>query len=215
MADDALEVVQLRNNFYRDNYRRLVAVLLLMIVINLSLIGGIVYLLTHRPAPQYFATSADGRIIPLYSLASPVVTPAELLQWANQAVIAANTFSYVNYRKELQDAAQYFTPEGWTLFQNSLKESRNLETVVAKKFVVSATATGAPVISDQGILNGRYAWRIKLPVLITYQNQSEQIQQPVDVTLLVVRGSNLDTPKGIAIQQYVASERPLGATPTR
>ena len=64
MADEAFEIVRLRYNFYRDNYRRLVITLLLMIIINLGLIGTLVYLLTHCPAPQYFATSADGTITP-------------------------------------------------------------------------------------------------------------------------------------------------------
>lgn len=212
MADDALEVVRLRNNFYRDNYRRLVGILLIMILVNLALIGGIVYLLTHRPSPQYFATNADGRITPLFPLSQPVTTPAELLQWSNQAIIDTYTYNFVNYRKELQDAAQYFTPEGWNQFQAGLKASRNLETVLAKKFVVTATATGAPTITDQGILNGRYAWRIRMPILVTYENSTERLQQPVTANILVVRVSNLDTPKGIAIAQFYASERPLDNT---
>lgn len=210
MADEAVEIVRLRNNFYRDNYRRLVGILLLLIIINLGLIVAVVYLITHRPTPQYFATSADGRITPLNPLSQPVVTPAELLQWANQAVVAAYSYNFVNYRKELQDASQYFTPEGWQQFQSGLKASRNLETVIAKKMVVTATPTGAPVVTDQGILNGRYAWRIRIPFLITYENSSnERIQQPITVNILVVRVSNLDNPKGIAIAQFYASERPI------
>ena len=119
--NDALEVVRLRNNLYRDNYRRLVGMLLLMIIITIALVGVVVYLVTHRPAPQYFATSADGRITPLYPLSQPVVNPGELAQWANQAAVAAYTYNFVNYRKELQAASEFFTPEGWTQFQNGLK----------------------------------------------------------------------------------------------
>lgn len=212
MPEDALELVRLRNNFYRDNYRRLVGMLLVLILINLCLVGGIIYLLTHRPAPQYFATNADGRITPLYPLSRPVVTPSELLQWATQAVVDTYTYSFVNYRKELQNASQNFTPDGWKQFQASLQASRNLETVLAKKMVVSAVPTGAPVITDQGILDGRYAWRIRIPLLVTYQSSDEQIQQPVNVNILVVRVSNLDTPKGIAIAQFYASESASNGT---
>lgn len=207
MPEDALETVRLRNNFYRDNYRRLVGMLLLMIIINIGLLGGIVYLVTHRPTPQYFATSADGRIIPLHPLSDPVVTDAELLQWVNEAIISAYSFNFINYRKELQDAAQYFTPEGWAQYQAGLRASRNLETVIAKKMVVSAVATGAPQITDRGILNGRYAWRIRMPILATFQSGTEKIQQPLTVNVLVVRVSTLDVPKGIAIAQFYAAER--------
>lgn len=212
MADDALELVRLRNNFYRDNYRRLVGMLLLMIIVNLGLIGAIVYLITHKPVPQYFATSSDGRITPLYPLSEPVVTPPELLQWANQAAVAAYTYNFVNYRQELQVASEYFTPHGWTQFQEGLKATRNLETVIAKKFVVSATATGAPRVTDQGLLNGRYAWKVQLPLVATYENSSgERLQQPIVVNMIIMRVSTLNTPKGIAIDQFIATERPLNA----
>lgn len=210
MADDALELVRLRNNFYRDNYRRLVGVVLLLIIINLLLVGTVVYLISSRPAPQYFATSTDGRITPLYPLSQPVVAPAELLQWANLAAVASYTYNFVNYRKELQTASEFFTPEGWTQFQNGLKSSRILETVIAKKLVVTAVPTAAPTIVDQGILNGRYAWKIQIPLLVTFEGAGgERIQQSVIVNMVVMRVSTLETPKGVAIVQFIASERPL------
>ena len=107
------------------------------------------------------------------------------MQWVNEGVVAVNSYSFVNYRKELQDASQYFTPEGWQQYQQSLRDARNLETVIAKKMVVTAAATGAPQITDQGTLNGRYAWKVKIPMLLTYENQDERIQQPVTVNVLV------------------------------
>ena len=212
MADDALEIVKLRNNFYRDNYRRLVGMLLVMIFINFAAIGSIAYLVSHRPSPQYFATTADGRITPLYPLSQPVVSQGELLQWANQAAVAVYSFNFVNYRQAFQTASEYFTPEGWRQFEEGLKVTRNLETVVAKKLVVSAVATAAPTVTDQGILNGRYAWKISMPLLVTYEGAGcARIQQAVIVNMLVVRVSTLNTPKGIAISQFIATEKSLNS----
>ena len=45
MAEDAVELVRLRNNFYRDNYRRLVGALLVMLVI--FLIRNIIQIRKH------------------------------------------------------------------------------------------------------------------------------------------------------------------------
>jgi intracellular multiplication protein IcmL len=59
---------------------------------------------------------------------------------------------------------------------------------------------------DEGVINGRYAWKINLPMLITYESASDNIRQPVSVTMIVTRVSTLDTPKGIAIAQFYASE---------
>lgn len=215
MADTALEIVQMRKNFYRDSYRRTVSALLFMIFINLLLAFIIYYLATHRPEPKYFATSADGRITPIYPLTAPMVSDSALLQWANQAAVSSYTYNFSTYRKELQDASEYFTPGGWRDFESALESSRNLETVINKKLVVTAVATGAPVILDRGVLNGQYSWKVQMPLLVTYESASTTIQQPILVTMLVTRVSTLNVPKGIAIAQFVASvssqQQPLPA----
>jgi intracellular multiplication protein IcmL len=207
--EDALEVVRLRNNFYRDGYRRVLSALLFMIIINLVLAAAIMYMITHRPQPQYFATSAEGRITPIYPLSMPVISTADLLQWATVAATSANTYNFVNYRQELQSASSFFTPTGWKEFQDALKASRNLETVLSRKLTVSAVATGAPVLLDEGVIGGAYKWKIQLPILVTYESASTKISQPSLVTMIVTRVPTLDTPKGIAIDAFYMSEQPL------
>lgn len=205
MADTALEVVQLRKNFYRDSYRRVLSALLIMTLANLVLGLIVYYLATNQPEPKYFATSEDGRITPIYPLSAPMVSDSALLQWANQAAVAAYTYNFATYRKELQDASEYFTPDGWNDFEQALQSSRNLETVINKKLVVTAVATGAPVILDRGVLDGHYSWKVQMPLLVTYESASTTIQQPILVTMLVTRVTTLNVPKGIAIAQFVAS----------
>lgn len=205
MAKDALEVVALRNEFYKDKQRKVVLALLISMAINLVQMTMLVYVISHPPAPQYFATSINGRITPLYPLDEPNQSDSAVLQWANQAAIAAFTYSFVNYRDELQAASVFFTPEGWDQFMGALKESNNLDAVRAKKLVVSAVATRAPIILQKGLLNGRYSWRVQMPLLVTYQSASEFSQQNVVVTLLITRISTLNSPRGIGISQMIVS----------
>jgi intracellular multiplication protein IcmL len=205
MVEDVIELVRLRNNFYRDNYRRMVLILLIVLIINLSLVGVVFYQLANRPEPRYFATTADGRIMPLYPLSEPMLAPAELLQWAHLATIAAYTYNFVNYRDAFQQLQNSFTPDGWSYFESALQSSRQLETVIAKKLVVTAVATGTPVILDQGVISGRYAWKVQIPILVTYQSPNEQTQQPLIVLLTISRVPTVDNPKGIAIVQFVSS----------
>lgn len=205
MVDDALELVRLRNNFYRDSYRRLLMAMLIMLIVNVFLIGVVFYQIANRPEPKYFATSADGRIMPLYALDQPMISPGELLQWTHRAAISAFTFNFVNYRDALQQLQNQFTADGWKYFQDALTTSRILETVLAKKLVVSAVATGTPIILDQGIINGRYAWKVQIPLLVTYQSPNEQTQQPITVLIIVSRVPTVDMPKGIAIVSFIAS----------
>ncbi|WED43625.1 type IVB secretion system apparatus protein IcmL/DotI [Legionella cardiaca] len=203
MAEDALTMVAMRNSFYRDGQRKIIVALLLSILINFVLGSLLFYLLTHPPAPKYFATSINGRITPLYPLNEPNQSDSAVLQWANQAAIAAFTYNFVNYREELQASSGFFTADGWSQFLNALQESNNLDAVKAKKLIVSAVATRAPIILQKGILNGRYSWRVQMPILVTYQSASEFSQQNNVVTMLITRVSTLNSPRGIGISQFV------------
>ncbi|CAM4504990.1 MAG: hypothetical protein LEGION0403_FIIPPAGN_01922 [Legionella sp.] len=203
MAEDALTVVTLRNKFYKDSQRKVMLALLVALLVNLVLASMLVYMLTHPPAPRYFATSINGRITPLFPLNEPNQSDSAVLQWANQAAIAAFTYNFVNYRDELQASSGFFTAEGWDQFLNALQQSNNLDAVKAKKLIVSAVATRAPIILQKGVLNGSYSWRVQMPILVTYQSASEFTQQNNVVTMLITRVSTLNSPRGIGISQFV------------
>jgi intracellular multiplication protein IcmL len=203
MAEDALTVVALRNQFYKDSQRKVILALLVAIVVNIVLASMLVYILTHPPAPKYFATSINGRITPLFPLDEPNQSDSAVLQWANQAAIAAFTYNFVNYRDELQASSGFFTADGWDQFLNALQQSNNLDAVKAKKLIVSAVATRAPIILQKGVLNGNYSWRVQMPILVTYQSASEFTQQNNVVTMLITRVSTLNSPRGIGISQFV------------
>lgn len=203
MAEDALTVVALRNKFYKDSQRKVILALLIAILVNVVLASLVVYMITHPPAPKYFATSINGRITPLFPLDEPNQSDSAVLQWANQAAIAAFTYNFVNYRDELQASSGFFTAEGWDQFLGALEQSNNLDAVKAKKLVVSAVATRAPIILQKGVLNGRYSWRVQMPILVTYQSASEFTQQNNVVTMLITRVSTLNSPRGIGISQFV------------
>lgn len=212
MPQDALGTVTLRNKFYHDGQRKLVVILLISVLANCVLGFMLLYLISHPPAPKYFATSINGRITPLFPLQVPNQSDSAVLQWANQAAIAAFTYNFVNYRTELQAASGFFTASGWSQFLTALQQSNNLDAVKAKKLVVSAVATRAPIILQKGILNGTYAWRVQMPVLVTYQSASEFSQQNNVVTILVTRISSLNSPRGIGIDQFVVAPAGGGAT---
>ncbi|OGT50645.1 MAG: type IV secretion protein DotI [Gammaproteobacteria bacterium RIFCSPHIGHO2_12_FULL_41_15] len=212
MAEGAIEKVMIRNEFYRDGQRKTVLILMVSMIVNLLLGSLLTYLMTHPPLPKYFATSINGRITPLFPLEEPNQSDSAILQWANQAAIAAFTYNFVDYREELQASSGFFTAEGWSQFLGALQDSNNLDAVKAKKLIVSAVATRAPVILQKGVLNGRYSWRIQMPILVTYQSASEFSQQNNVVTLLVTRISTLNSPRGIGIAQFVVGPAGGGVT---
>jgi intracellular multiplication protein IcmL len=210
VVDKAVELSYLRNNFYRDNYRKVLVALLVMVIANVILALAAVHVIKNPPMPKYFATSNDGRITLLHPLSAPVLSVNSITEWATRAATASYTFDFVNYRKSLQEASQYFTGTGWRSFERALVSSNNLKLVLSKKLVTTAVAQGAPVILKRGVLNGAYSWQVQLPMLVTYQSASMNVKQPLLVTMLIRRVDVGNNPAGIAISQYIASAASAG-----
>lgn len=54
-----------QSDFYRDNYHKLLNLLILSCVIILMLIAAIIYFLLKHHEPTYYATTLGGQIVPL------------------------------------------------------------------------------------------------------------------------------------------------------
>jgi intracellular multiplication protein IcmL len=206
MARDALETVKLRNNFYRDSYRKIVVALLASFVAIAGLIIAIVILVADKPVPKYFATTDSGRIIPLIPLNQPNLSSNALLQWASQAVISIYSYNFVNYQKAFQDGQQYFTTAGWRSFMNALDSTKTIDAVKSKKLIVSAVVNGAPVITNQYVLSGKYTWEIQVPFLVNYQG-TETYSQNLIATMKIQRISTLDNNYGVGISSFVVQQK--------
>ena len=212
MAEKQTQEVTLQNKFYSDHQKKMMGALLVSVLAFLFISLFLLYMITHPPQPKYFATSTNGRITPLLALDQPNQSDSAVLQWANQAAIAAFSYNFVNYREELLAASSYFTQEGWSQFMDALQQSSNLEAVKSKKLIVSAVATRAPIILQKGELNGSFSWRVQMPILVTYQSASEFTQQNNVVTMLITRISTLQSPRGIGISQFVVGTASGGIT---
>lgn len=203
-GEEALELVRLRNNFYRDNYRRVMKLLLIMSIALVILVLTMAYLFTHRPEPKYFATTQTGRVLQLVPLSTPMLSTEALLSWSSQVAMGAYTYSFANYREKIQMLESNFTSDAWQQFLTRLKTSGNLEAVDQRKIIVSAVVSGAPVIATQGMLSGRYAWRVQVPLLVTYVSSSERFQKNYLITMVIVRVSTVDNQNGVAVAQFIA-----------
>lgn len=204
---DPLQAVMVRNKFYRGSYRKLLFILVLSLTCNLFLGGGYYYLLTNPLTPVYFAVKLNGRILPVYPIDEPNQSDQEVLEWAKKAAMAAFTYNYTNYRQEFQSSSDFFSPWGWHQFLTALKDSNNLDAVKAKKMLVTAQlgVNRKYEIEKQGLIKGHYAWRVKIPLIVTYQSSVAFTQENTLVTMLILRFSTLNSPAGIGIEQFVVA----------
>tara|TARA_B100001989_G_scaffold248137_1_gene221342 strand:+ start:3060 stop:3680 length:621 start_codon:yes stop_codon:yes gene_type:complete len=200
----AAELVFNRNFFYRDSYKRVMSIGLISIISNVILVLATAYAIINPAPAKFIVTSPDGRIIPVEPLSAAVKSTPQILAWANMAATKINSFDFVNYRQQLQEASNYFSADGWQDYKRQLVSSGNVKYVVENRLVVTSVATGAPVVDQQGLIKGVYSWRVTLPILVKYSGATITRNIPQTVTMLIQRVSINNNPQGIGISSYRA-----------
>jgi intracellular multiplication protein IcmL len=201
----ALESVVTRNLFYRDGYRNLIKIAILEGMAIVALIVALAITISvSRPQDRFFATTADGRLIRMVALDEPNMNDAALVSWAARAASDVMTFGFHDYQRRLQESSAYFTRRGWQNFTEALDRSRVIEGIQQSQRIVTAAPKSAPVIEQQGLVDGVYRWVVDLPLIVTYQAGTSTQSDTISVQLVIVRVSTLDSTSGVGIQQWIA-----------
>lgn len=203
MSQNEFEQLDMRkNNFFRNQYRRLVKVLIILLIVCAGLLTTLFVVMATEPAEKYYASTTTGEVVPIESLSSPVVTPDFILQWSKTVARSLYSLSFSDYDNQLKEASGYFTPEAWQQFQNAMKSSGLLNVVREKKLILSAVVNGAPVIVDRYVKNGRFTWRVQLPLLVMYGSANDERKTQLYISLTITRVPELEIARGIAVTSF-------------
>lgn len=201
----SLGKVVMRNEYYRDGYRLALRVAVVQSFVILGLIGVMFFVVkVHQPENRYFATTEDGRLIPMISLIQPNLSTPALLSWVAQATTETMTFGFNDYRRRLQESSRHFTRRGWDSFTTALQRGRIIESIEGQSQVISAAPRGAPVVQSEGVLGGRYQWVVQIPMILTYTSGAKSRSDNWVVSIVIVRVPRLESPNGVGISQWVA-----------
>jgi intracellular multiplication protein IcmL len=206
-SQDALTTVVNRNSFYRDGYRLMLRIsLILWAIIGLLAATLVTLALTVQTRSVYFATNSEGRIIPIVPLDQPFRSRADIIAWTTSTVKKAMQFNYSDYRLRLQDARAFFTATGTDSFFKALNDARILEATAARKLLVRMDIDAAPEVVQEGVRDGVYTWYLRMPVTITYDGAEPLAPQTAKLIVQVVRISTLVSSGGIGIEQFVVKQ---------
>lgn len=202
-----LGAVVVRNEFYRDGYRNMLRVVVAQAVIIIFLVCSLFYVIhIHQPENRYFATTEDGRLVPMIAMNQANLSKPALMSWVAQSVSEVMTFGFSDYRRRLQEASRNFTKEGWESFTRALDMSGILDSVKDNRQVLTTIPNGAPVLLEEGLdQQGRYFWQVEIPISVTYEAGSKKRSDKLVVRLVIVRVPRLESPYGIGIEQWLAS----------
>ncbi len=198
--------VVIRNQFYRDGYRTLIKIAVIEAIAIVGLIATfVVFLNIYTPTRTYFATTEDGRVVPMIALSQANLSKPALLSWAAQAASETMTFGFHDYRRRLQESSRHFTRRGWGSFTKALQDSGMIETVTSNRQVISATPRSAPTILAEGLMpTGVYRWEVEMPMLITYELGQSRRSDTMNIRLVIVRVPKLESANGVGIEQWIA-----------
>lgn len=196
------KVMHRDNHFYRHYYQWLLWSVLIVIGIILAALVWMVYEVSHRPLPVFYAKAPNNNQLQLTASLSPNLYSSTIITWASKAAVAAYTFDFANYNTQLSAARPYFTEAGWASFRSSVAPA--IASVVQKQLIVSSVVNGAPIISNQGPLaDYDYVWRVQLPFLVTYQAAEGVSQNNYTVILTIIKVPSNINPAGIGIDQFI------------
>jgi intracellular multiplication protein IcmL len=208
IADESspLEVIRTRNEFYRDGYRALQkSVLGLSVGVGVMIVAFVMLFFIAQPKDRFFATTPDGRLIPLSALSEPLLQKPAVLSFAASAATEVMTFGFHDYRDRLQKSSENFTKDGWDGFLKALGDAQYIDAVTNNRQVVSAIPLAPPVIVAEGLSDGVYKWSIEVPLNLSVESGSQIASKKIVVKMVVARRSRVEHDKGLGVDQWITS----------
>lgn len=202
----ALEAVVTRNEFYRDKFRMMASSLPVLVVALLVSVSLNVVLATRKPQERYFSVDPAGRLTKIVALTEPYVNDAYLASWVSEKVARAYSMDPQNFRRQVGDLEAFFTPDGHQQYINSLQSSGTIDLMTKNLLILTGVPTGAPIIVGRGEANGAYFWKVQIPMLVSYRSSTKSADKRRIVEVTVIRRQTIESPDGIGISQFVASD---------
>lgn len=206
MTEEETYVVTLKSDFYRDGFTKLLIIAISFIVAIILLIVLSLYIYLNKPQPIDFIVDSSFRIQGDIPVNQPYKSNAQVLQWVTQSFPNAFNFDFIHYNDQLKSASQFFTSDGWKVFLNQLNIYANYNNVQTNKMFVNGVPAGAPTVISQGLLTGRYAWWVQIPVNIHYAGYMPSPNRLVTFQVLVVRVPTLNNLNGVGINNVIVTK---------
>ena len=194
-----------RFGFWRGGFRRVGLSNVVGSFVLLVLVLGHIYLAHHLPEPAYRFTDGHANLVDATPLNRPVMSDADLMDFAVRSVLAVYNTNYVYGRETLSRGANpAFTANGWKSVVAAVEAKHALEEIEARSISVSAIPLAGTAIKKWAGVGDHLTWSVQFPIRVSYSNTNDG--RPVDlvITATVMRVPTALYPRGIAIDNFVA-----------
>lgn len=169
----------------------------------------ILFLAVFFWTPDHYNIPAtdDYRLIELKPLSERGdITDNDARDFVTDALVDTLSISHLSPKGDLNNALDtYFTGEGRADFLSALERNGDLEILTSGDVATLAELRSVPVIEDYRLINGRFTWVYRAPIVWRWDSVREGRRQfaNIDVTVFVVRESQLRKSSGLAVSALV------------
>jgi intracellular multiplication protein IcmL len=214
---DPLALIFKRNSFYRRQYLLVLVAIGLAVLAIFTLLFVWFYIVKYPQSAFYFAVDNTGHLLEDVSIKEQYLTEADVFAWTIKAIESANSFDYINYRAQLENARKYFNDYGWINYKKSLDAANNLTAIIQRKMISTARVVDRPKILKVGILYDAYTWKLEMPLLVTYwlppYDDKNKFSNSLQVTVVVQRQPVLQSYQGLSILQLIETSAAVSNQP--
>jgi intracellular multiplication protein IcmL len=205
MAEEEIKVV-LEDNFYRDSFGKVIFIICSICISIAFLVAISFYIFMNQPPPVTFRVADEWRVLAPVPIQQPYLSEPDMLQWVSDVVPGVFDLDFLHVDNQLEVAKQYFTENGYQVFLNQLNNYASKDNIQAAKLFVHGEPAGAPVILNQGVLSGRYAWMVQIPINISYAGMRNVPSASLTLQVLVVRTETTNNLTGILIDNITVEK---------
>tara|TARA_Y100001934_G_scaffold220406_1_gene262390 strand:+ start:760 stop:1521 length:762 start_codon:yes stop_codon:yes gene_type:complete len=203
-AKELLFSVFMRTLIYKDSFSATLVITKASMGLNFLLVFAVILLaFKEPPSPKVLGLSEDGRFLELTPLTEDSMKPKQITSWAERCALSLNSYTFYSAIQHLNGVIpECLTDEAARVFRNNF-EKEVLDDLRKNEQSFEASLDGAGIIVAEGIIDGRKAYRVQVPIIVSrYDKGRETKNLRYLIKLQIVRVSQEKFWEGIRIFNY-------------
>ena len=203
MSEQISEYADIKQKYGAEGAMKL-TFLALFLVLSLGVATiSLFFLYSKIPEPRYFAVREDNHFFSLPTLNNPTLSRGLLQNWVSNFALAAHSYDFQNFDKQVLNMKGYFTEDGYRDYLETMAQFS--ADIKEKQQLVSAIVTQAPSVQRSTLINNIYEWSVQVPLLVRFDSASATKSESRVLSLVIRRTDTFENPYGIAVSVFRSS----------
>lgn len=150
-------------------------------------------------------------------LSKPHRLSKDIGNWLMTATGEAMNFEAGSADQQINSYSQNFDAVGRNQYIQFLREQKVLNVIQDGRFNVRSYVNGQPLLLNEGVVNDRYRWLFRVPVVVSYLDKDmksydgndARLVQKADINIQIGRIKAEDKADGLQIEQWNGKMEPM------